>query len=71
MEPITDYTQAVKLEHLSPTWIKQLDKEYGEAKRKNCGYFTINAEFEGGKPRPHWYDVVLRFLPWRCDKKKN
>lgn len=71
MEPDTDYTQAVKLENLSPTWIRQLDREYGEAKRKNGGYFSINADFEGGKPRPLRFHLVLEFLPWKRKKNKD
>lgn len=62
----TDYTQAVKLEHLSPTWVRELDRQYGAAKAQNGGYFTVEAQFEAGAARPRWYDIVLRFLPWRC-----
>lgn len=69
MDQETNHHRVVKLEHLSPTWIEQLDKEYGEAKAKNGGYFSVNADFEGGKPRPLRYYLRLEFLPWRRQNK--
>lgn len=69
----TDRMQAIKLEHLSPTWVLELDQEYGEAKQKNGGYLTVNVQFEGGKPRPHWWDSIIRRLPYKrgCNKPNN
>lgn len=64
MKPDTDYSQAVKLEHLSPTWVKKMDEQYGQAIVQNGGYVEFHMKFEGGKPKPCWYEMVLRFLPY-------
>lgn len=67
----TDQMRAVKLNHLSPSWVEQLDEEYGAAKAKNGGYLSLEANFEAGKPRPLRYYLTLEFLPWRRNKHKN
>lgn len=66
----TDHTQAIRLENLSPTWVKKLDEQYGRAKAENGGYVEFHLKFEGGKPRPGWYQMVLSFQPY-LDKLLN
>ena len=58
----TDRHAAVRLEHLSPTWVRFLDTLLGEAKQKNGGYLRIETVFESGKVR--WFDVLQRYLKW-------
>lgn len=54
----------IVLKHLSPTWVKQLDEQYGIALQENGGYMKLESEF-AGKPRPRWFDVIKRFLPYK------
>lgn len=57
----TDRTQAVVLEHLSPTFVRLLDEEAGFAKKRNGGFFRFFASFEG-LSKPKSYDVTIRKL---------
>ncbi len=60
----TDRTVAIKLEHLSPTWVKEIDEKAGRALAENGMHFRLEAQFEG-HPRPRWYDLILRYIPWK------
>lgn len=44
----TDRSQAVKLKHLSPTWVRWLDRRAGVMKRLNQGYWDLHTRFTAG-----------------------
>ncbi len=63
----TDRHAAIKLKHLSPTWVKWLDREIGYIKRRNGGYAELTARVEKGRIGPvRW---LTSFMPdqWRRD----
>lgn len=45
----TDRMEAVKLEHLSPTWVRWLDKRAGLMKKLNKGYWDMHTRFTNGR----------------------
>ncbi len=57
----TDQHQAIRLKHISPTWVKWLDREVGIAKRRNGGFAELTARLEQGRMGSvRW---LLSFLP--------
>ena len=42
----TDRHAAIRLQHLSPTWVRFLDHLAGEMKQRNGGYFGLEIHFE-------------------------
>ncbi len=63
----TDRHAAIHLEHLSPTWVRWLDREIGYAKQRNGGYAELTARFERGRIGSiRW---LISFMPeqWRRD----
>lgn len=61
MSPNTDHTRAIRLKFLSPTWVEQLDAEYGREIASNGGFVEFHIRMEG-QPRPRWWERVTRFF---------
>lgn len=64
-EEDTDRHVAIRLEHLSPTWVKWLDREVGILKQRNGGYAELTVRLEKG--RMGMMRFALSFVPeqWR------
>lgn len=63
----TDRQVAIKLQHLSPTWVRWLDRELGRVKEHNGGFAELNVRFDHGKTGVmRW---LCSFMPdqWRRD----
>lgn len=63
----TDRHAAIRLEHLSPTWVRWLDREVGSLKERNGGYGELTARFDMGRiGATKW---LTSFMPqqWRRD----
>ncbi len=61
----TDRTKAVYFQFFSPSWVEELDKQAMKIMHENGGNFRLEAQFEDGKPKPRWYDFIVRYLPWK------
>ncbi len=65
MNQDTDRMRAVYCKFFSPSWVEELDQQAYETLAQNGGNFRLEAQFEDGLPKPKWYDMITRYLPWK------
>lgn len=66
-EQDTDRHAVVTLRHLSPSWVRWLDRELGRTIKRNGGYAELNVRFEAGKTGMMRWLTSLLPNQWRQD----